>query len=391
MPGEEKPYRVYRGGRQKGKVPLQARPARVSARARKEDGSAYPGPGPIKQRKKWSRGRRIGIAALLILLLIVIWAVASYLSFRSGVEAANKRLPAGTAEALDHQDSLIYSSPTDILLLGTDHANQPGHETQHSDSIMLIRTDPSLHRVVYLSIPRDLRATIPGVGDTRINAAMQSGGPPLAIKTIRSYTGLPVNHVIIVDFSQFKDVIDALGGVTVDVPERIVSKFDCPLKTNAECDRWKGWRFAKGPQHMSGKRALIYSRVRKNLLNPADTDITRTEHQQDVLRALLRKLTGFSTLVKLPFIGGTLAKPLATDLSTAQFMQIGWIYKRGHELHCRLGGTPETLPDGESVIVGEGDDKEYVIQTVLGKTAPLPPRPGEERYGAGCVTGAFPR
>jgi LCP family protein required for cell wall assembly len=390
MPGEEKPYRVYRGGRQKGKVPLQARPARASARARNEDASAYPGPGPIKQRKKWSRGRRIGIAALVLLLLIVIWAVASYLSFRSGVAAANKRLPAGTAEALDHQNSLILSTPTDILLLGTDHANQPGHETQHSDSIMLIRTDPSLHRVVYLSIPRDLRATIPGVGDTRINAAMQSGGPPLAIKTIRSYTGLPINHVIIVDFSQFKDVIDAVGGITVDVPERIVSKFDCPLKTNAECDRWKGWRFAKGTQHMSGKRALIYSRVRKNLLNPADTDITRTEHQQDVLRALLRKLTSFSTLVKLPFIGGTLAKPLATDLSALQFMQVGWIYKRGHELHCRLGGTPETLPDGESVIVGEGDDKERVILAVLGKTAPLPPRPGEERYGAGCVTGAFP-
>jgi LCP family protein required for cell wall assembly len=391
MPGEEKPYRVYRGGRQKGKVPLQARPARASARARKEDGSSYPGPGPIKQRKKWSRGRRIGIAAVAILLLIVIWGVASYFSVRSGVEAANKRLPAGTAEALDHQDSLILSSPTDILLLGTDHANQPGHETQHSDSIMVIRTDPSLHRVVYLSIPRDLRATIPGVGDTRINAAMQSGGPPLAIKTIRSYTGLHINHVIIVDFSQFKDVIDALGGITVDVPERIFSKFDCPLKTNAECDRWKGWRFAKGPQHMSGKRALIYSRVRKNLLNPADTDITRTEHQQDVLRAMLRKMTSFSTLVKLPFIGGDLAKPLATDLSALQFTQIGWIYKRGHELHCRLGGTPETLPDGESVIVGEGDDKERVILAVLGKTAPLPPRPGEERYGAGCVSGAFPR
>jgi LCP family protein required for cell wall assembly len=391
MPGEEKPYRVYRGGRQKGKVPLQARPGRASARARKEDGSAYPGPGPIKQRKKWSRGRRIGIAALAILVLIVIWAVASYLSFRGGVEAANKRVPAGTAEALDHQDSLILSAPTDILLLGTDHANQPGHETQHSDSIMLIRTDPSLHRVVYLSIPRDLRATIPGVGDTRINAAMQAGGPPLAIKTIRSYTGLHINHVIIVDFSQFKDVIDALGGITVDVPERIVSKFDCPLKTNAECDGWKGWRFAKGPQHMSGKRALIYSRVRKNVLNPGDTDITRTEHQQDVLRAMLRKMTSLSTLVKLPFVGGKLAKPLATDLSTLQFMQIGWIYKRGHELHCRLGGTPETLPDGESVIVGEGDDKERVILAVLGKTAPLPPRPGEERYGAGCVTGSFPR
>jgi LCP family protein required for cell wall assembly len=391
MPREEKPYRVYRGGRQKGRVPLQSRPPRPPARARTGSGSDYPGPGPITERKRRAVRTRIALGVAVVLLLIVIWAVASYLSFRSGVSDANKRLPPGTEEALSHQDSLIYSTPTDILLLGTDHANQPGHETQHSDSIMLIRTIPSLHRVVYLSIPRDLRVPIPGVGDTKINAAMQSGGPPLAIKTIAAYTGLPVNHVIIVDFSQFKDVIDALGGITVDVPERIVSKFDCPLKTNAECDRWPGWRFARGSQHMSGKRALIYSRVRKNALNPADTDISRTERQQDVLRAMLHKMTSVSTLVKLPFVGGKLAKPLATDLSAFQFMQFGWIYKRGHELHCRLGGTPETLPDGESVIVSEGDDKERVILAVKGETAPLPPRPGEERFGAGCVKDKFPR
>jgi LCP family protein required for cell wall assembly len=391
MPGEEKPYRVYRGGRQKGKVPLQTRPGRVSPRVSREDGSSYRGPGPIKRRKRWSRGRRIGVLLALLLLLVVAWAVASYLSFSSGVSDANTKLPAGTEEALTPQDSLLLSSPTNILLLGTDHSNWPGHETQHSDSIMVIHTDPSRHRIVYLSIPRDLRVPIEGVGDTKINAAMQAGGPPLAIRTVASYTGLQINHVIVVDTSQFRDVIDALGGITIDVPERILSKFECPLKTDAQCARWKGYRFAKGRQHMSGKRALIYSRVRKNLLNPADTDISRTERQQDVLRAMLRKMTSTSTLVKLPFIGNKLAKPLATDLSAFQFVQFGWLYKRGHELHCRLGGTPETLPDGQAVIVSEGDDKERVILAVLGKTAPLPPRPGEERYGAGCVSGAFPR
>ena len=389
MPGEEKPYRVYRGGRQKGKVPLQTRPARASARARK-DGADYRGPGPVTQRKKWSLRRRIGVAAAALLLLIVAWAVASYFSLRSGVETANKQLPAGTEEALTHQDSLILSSPTNILLLGTDHSNWPGHETQHSDSIMVVHTDPSRHRVVYLSIPRDLRVPINGVGDTKINAAMQAGGPPLAIRTIATYTGLKINHVIIIDISRFRDVIDALGGITIDVPERILSRFECPLTTDAQCARWKGWRFAKGRQHMSGKRAVVYARVRKNLLNPADTDISRTERQQDVLRAMLHKMTGVGTLLKLPFIGGRLTKPLVTDLSTFQFAQFGWLYKRGHELHCRLGGTPETLPDGQAVIVSEGDDKERVILAVLGETAPLPPRPGEERYGAGCVTGKFP-
>jgi LCP family protein required for cell wall assembly len=395
MTAGDKPYRVYRGGRTKGKVPLQTRPGRATARP-KRDGAAprYPGPGPVRPKRRPSWRRRIGIALLVLVLLFIVWAVASYLSFRSGVNAANKRLPASAAAALTHQNSLLLSTPTDILLLGTDHAQVTGREAdQHSDSIMLIRTDPSRHRVSYLSIPRDLRVYVPGLGDSKVNAAMQSGGAALAIKTIQSYTGLPINHVIIADFSQFSDAIDALGGITVNVPERIVSKFDCPYSTNARCARWAGWRFHKGPQHMDGKHALIYSRVRKNALNPADSDITRTGRQQQVLTAMLSKLTSLTTLAKLPFIGGRLVRPLATDLSPTQFMQIGWVYKRGHALHCRLGGTTETLPDGEQVVVSAGDDKTRVILAMLGKTAPLPPRPGEGPYGAGCVSGneQFPR
>jgi len=75
-------------------------------------------------------------------------------------------------------------------------------------------------------------------------------------------------------------------------------------------------------------------------------------------------------------------------------MQIGWLYKRGSVMRCLLGGTPQTLPDGQAVIVAEGDDKERVLLAVQGKTAPLPPRPGEHTYGAGCVKGRnahFPR
>ena len=95
---------------------------------------------------------------------------------------------------------------------------------------------------------------------------------------------------------------------------------------------------------MDGRRALVYSRVRKNKLNAADSDITRTERQQDVLQAMLHKMTSFTTLAKLPFIGGKLLAPLATDLSAWQFMQLGWVYKRSHALHCRLGGRPRRWP-----------------------------------------------
>jgi polyisoprenyl-teichoic acid--peptidoglycan teichoic acid transferase len=394
MSGGDKPYKVYRGGRTKGKVPLPHRRAREQRQAveRGDGAPRYPGPGPVQPARRPRWGRRIAVVLGVLFLLLAAWGAASWFAVRSGVKDANARLPADAKAAVATQDSLILSTPTDILVLGTDHAKQRGHEqANRSDSIMVIRTDPGRHRVAYLSIPRDLRVPIPGYGDSKVNAAMQVGGPALAIKTIESYTGLPINHVIVADFSQFEDVIERLGGITVDVPAPIISKFDCPYSTDARCASWDGWRFHKGPQHMDGKRALIYSRVRKNTLDATDSDITRTERQQQVLQAILRKMTSVSTLAKLPFIGGKLVRPLATDLSTGQLLQIGWVYKRAHALHCRLGGTSATLPDGESVIVAEGDDKSRVILTMLGKTAPLPPRPGEGPYGAGCVSGSFSR
>ena len=97
----------------------------------------------------------------------------------------------GTRAALTKQDGLLLSHPTTILLLGTDSADLPGRSgDRHSDSIMLVRTDPSHHRISYLSIPRDLLVPVAGLGNAKINAAYQAGGAPLAIRTIREYTGL---------------------------------------------------------------------------------------------------------------------------------------------------------------------------------------------------------
>ena len=100
--------------------------------------------------------------------------------------------------------------------------------------MMLVRTDPDEHRIALLSIPRDLRVEIPGRGPDKVNAAYAFGGPTLAIRTVQSLTGIPINHVIVVDFSEFKEVIDALGGVTINVPKPILSnKFECPYPTQA--------------------------------------------------------------------------------------------------------------------------------------------------------------
>ena len=188
----EKPYRVYRGGRAKGKVPLQRREhdARRGGRppAGGPSGNGHGSPVVRRPRSGWTWKRWTWITLVAVLVFLVVWSAAGYLSVRSGVAEANKRLPAGTTAALVHQNGLLISTGTNILLLGTDHSTngQAGRSSDdHSDSMMLLHTDPSRHRLVYLSIPRDLRASIPGYGESKINAAMQLGGPKLAIQTVK--------------------------------------------------------------------------------------------------------------------------------------------------------------------------------------------------------------
>ncbi|MGZ4334677.1 MAG: LCP family protein [Gaiellaceae bacterium] len=375
-PGE-KPYRVYRGGRQKGKVPLSAREAPSTASS-----------GPRRRRKPWTwkRWTLVGLVALLV--LFVIWGFAGYLSLRGGVSDANARLAPGTTSALTKQNGLILDSSTNILLLGTDHSNngQAGRSVdEHSDSMMLLRADPSRHRLTYLSIPRDLGVTIGGVYQ-KINGAMQIGGPKLAIQTVDQLLGseLPVNHVVVVDFAQFQKLIDAVGGITVNVPENILSnRFDCPYSTATRCQQWEGWRFHKGKRHMDGHTALIYSRIRENRLDPSWTDFKRSQNQQAVMQATLAKLASPGRFFSLPFDGSSLLAPISTDLSTWDFLQLGWVkFRAGDVVHCRLGGSAT----GNGYITSTQENIQ-VVQEVLGNSAPQPPAPGSGLYGPGCVVG----
>ena len=379
MADAEKPYRLYKGGRTRGKVPTAPRPERPS---RAESSRTKQPGGP-----RW--GRRIGLAVLVLGVLLLVWLVASYLAFRSGVKEANARLPKAVEASLAPQDGLLLTKPSLIMLLGTDGDKTAARQDfRRSDSILLVRTDPKRHRMAYLTIPRDLRVDIPGQGPNKINAAFQLGGPALTMKTVQALTGLQPNHVVLVDFDNFREVIDALGGVEIDVPKPILSnRFDCPYATEARCQEWPGWRFEKGKQEMSGKRALIYSRVRENQLDGADNDLTRGERQQAVVDAMTNKLVSPGTFLKLPFVGDDLVKPLATDLSAGQLLQLGWVRFRSNEsrsLHCRLGGESQSI-GGSDVIVG-GEENTATIAMFTGLSAPQPPPP-RTSFGAGRRVG----
>ena len=387
MSRQDKPYRVYRGGRVKGRVPTLPKPERTTSRdGHRRPRLRYPGPGPKEPRRRRLGWRsRILLILALVFLLLVAWAVASYLSLRKGAEEANGRLPPAAVNTLEPQNGLLLSHSSVILLLGTDHAAYQRQRAgfRRTDSILLIRTDPGRGRLSYLSIPRDLRVEIPGHGFDKVNSAMQIGGPALAIRTVRQLVP-EVNHVVIVNFDAFKDVIDEVGGITVDVPGPILSnKFDCPYPTQERCDRWDGWRFAKGRQEMDGRRALVYSRIRENRLNPAESDITRGRRQQEVITALLSKLTSLDALARMPWIGDDVMRPLTTDMSAGEFMQLAIVQKRSNrELRCRLGGTPQSLGGGSYIAPDE--ERHRTLLAFLGRSAPQPPLPGSA-FGSGCL------
>ena len=325
---------------------------------------------PRPARRRLRPFRLILLAVLGALLVLVLWVGYGYWQFRGSMDAANARIDEGTRAALVPGGSLLSDAST-TLVLGSDRRSDGG--PGRSDSILLVRVDPARNRIAQLSIPRDLRVTIPGHGDDRINVAYALGGPELAIRTVRELTGIEINHVVLVDFAGFRDLVDALGGVTIDNPHKIISNsFD-----------GHPWRFGRGRLHLDGRHALAYARVRENTANPADNDLTRGLRQQRVLEAIARGLASPGTLLRLPSVGRTIGKPLATDLSADELLELGWRQMRASRtVHCRLGGTITSI-GGASELIG-GDENRRVILAVLGKSAPLAAEPGDT-FAAGCT------
>jgi LCP family protein required for cell wall assembly len=390
----DKPYRVYRGGRRSagdGDDPVftlpEAAPVDVAEPEERRGPViiAPPGEGPPpptaparapRPRVPWRRIVRIALVVVGVLAVALgAWLVIGYLAFRSAVEKANHRFETqkrsrGAAAVLQHQSGLLLSRATNVLVLGAD-------KTGHSDSIQIVHSDPGKHLFATLSVPRDLRVQIPGHGVDKINAAYFNGGrasTALAVRTIEQFTGLRINHVILVDFAGFRSLIDQVGGVDIVSPERIVSnKFEGRV-----------WRFPKGPVHLDGRSALAYARIRKNALNAADSDVSRGQRQQQVMRALESKLASFGSLFRLRSLGAHAVDPLSTDLTANQLLSLAWVKLRAQRtLTCHLGGTPITA--GGVSYLSSSEENTRVLREVLGEVAVSPATPGDP-FAPACST-----
>ncbi len=210
---------------------------------------------------------------------------------------------------------VIPPAPLDILVLGLDARPGEGFSTR-TDSIILIGVEPARIQVSMLSVPRDLFITVPGYGLQRINTVnvlgeqeRQGGGPALLSSAIAQDFGINVDRYARLNFDSFVQLIDAVGGITVEVDRAVVDNL-YPLPDGGTTSI----RFDPGTQVMDGERALIYARTRHG-----DDDYARANRQQQVIQALSSKL--INPVNWLPAVG-ILTRSVDTDLTLGDVFTI---------------------------------------------------------------------
>jgi len=258
-------------------------------------------PGEPRPRRRITPGR----VAKWVALAVVAWLALSFVLFMLSAQV-QKGVSGGTKDALTPGGSLLGGST--ILVLGSDQRSKTAPKFNQgpgrADSILLLRV--GFGSVRKLSILRDSFADIPGHGSQKINAAYAIGGPALMIRTVEAYlgNGLEVNHLVEVNFENFPDLIDALGGIDITLKR-------CIRQNNFE---GRNFRLRAGKHHLSGKGALRFARVRKNACSPSEDDLARARRQQQVLAAMRSQVISPSTFVRLPWVSWAAPKALRTDM-----------------------------------------------------------------------------
>jgi len=243
-------------------------------------------------------------------------------------------------------DEELTEGPLNVLVLGVD--TRPDNEEMGSrtDTIMLVQVVPQTGDVKLLSVPRDLYVKVePGEKD-RINAAYNYGGIDETIAALENYSGVPVDHYATIDFEGFEKIIDAIGGVRVDVGE---GQF--PEK----------WSMGEGVQRLNGHKALIFARYR----GTPGADLDRMQRQRELVAALRSEALRWHTVKTLPQIMEVMNENVKSDLDLGGAITLGRVLiRKGRHAEMtsqQLQGTPETLSNGEEVLIPDDKANEPIL------------------------------
>ena len=369
-PPEYNVYRSRKGLRSRLRTPdLGGLKDRAKLPGKRPGGKGPDQPGSPRRRRQRSRGGK-GISgkrvAKWVGLAALGWILLSMLAFGVSAQIQSFKLSGEAKDALNGNPFLLFS-PQTILVIGTD-ARPPGvndgaeaseqcfeqqskGEKPHdpceagefrADTLMLIRAGGGSFRK--LSIPRDVYAEIPGQAPEKINAAYSHGGAALQIKTVEQFLGIEIDHVAIIDFSGFEKLIDAVGGVEVEVPVKLCADISGGAGGG---QGGQSIRLHKGTNTLNGEKALAYARVRKPSECPGAgasaftlgyDDLDRAKAQQSVINGIKDRLTDPLRIpynfVKGPIIGWEAPKAFVSDMGFFTMPQL--------VLAAGIGGSGDT-------------------------------------------------
>lgn len=258
----------------------------------------------IRSKRHYRRKRRIRL--LVFTLATVFFAVLTYFSYAAyhTYKAVDKSYAEveGRNEKSNLREEPVYVSndPFSVLLLGIENYTD---ENDHgrSDTIMVATFNPKNQTMKLISIPRDTLVDIPDYREDKINHSYSIGGKEKVIETVENFLDIPIDYYVTVNFKSFINIVDVLGGVTVDVP------FDF----NDINQKWERFYFYEGKQKLNGDEALVYARMRKQ--DPRG-DFGRNERQRQIVTGVIDKVTSPSTLLKIDEIAEEIGDNIETNM-----------------------------------------------------------------------------
>lgn len=258
-----------------------------------------------KKNKKWL-WMTLSIIGLLV-LGTGGYAFYLYKSAADTVASIQEDLDRDKSEKRTEQVEFKEKDPISILLMGVDEREG---DRGRSDSLILMTVNPNTNSTQMLSIPRDTRTEIVGKGtQDKINHAYAFGGTEMAINTVENFLDVPVDYFVKINMESFKDTVDAVGGVTVN---------------NTLNFSYGGYDFPKGEITLDGKKALAYTRMRKD--DPRN-DFGRQDRQRQVIEAVIKKGANISSITKFGDMFGVVRDNVKTNLTFDEMWDIQANYK----------------------------------------------------------------
>ncbi|WP_461202020.1 polyisoprenyl-teichoic acid--peptidoglycan teichoic acid transferase TagU [Anoxybacillus sp. TBDG-1] len=269
------------------------------------------------------RKKRIWIGAIVLFLALVgAYVFSVYHKLQQTMNQIHAPIERANSDKRPDGLSFTKQQPIAILLIGVDERK---NDRGRADSLIVMTVNPKKQSIEMVSIPRDTRTMIVGKGkEDKINHSYAFGGVEMTLATVEQFLDIPIDYYIKVNMESFKDIVDAVGGVTVN---------------NSFAFEYEGESFPKGEVTLNGEKALKYARMRYE--DPRG-DFGRQDRQKQVVEAIIKKGASFSLLTNYNDILEAIGKNVKTNLTFDDIKQIQANYKeaRRHieQLHIQGKG-----------------------------------------------------